>query len=185
MIYKLTCIYMFVCIYTLKKLYLHFLSNLMGYDLGDSFPFDFEPNGFPFDSKLREKLSLRSYPIQFERKWKYSFLRVCVYLFICIITRISAWAIRAASTYNVRLLGSRFPWMETSHQSTRLLGHQVVTRVSKWHVQCVTVTQCDVVTTHNVCRDDAVWCGENVCHGNMRVKVTQCVVVAHCDSQLE
>ena len=46
----------------------------MGYDRGDSFPFDFEPNEFPFGSKLKEKLSLRSYPIQGERKWKYSFL---------------------------------------------------------------------------------------------------------------
>ena len=27
--------------YTLRKLYLHFLSNGMGYDRGDSFPFDF------------------------------------------------------------------------------------------------------------------------------------------------
>ena len=46
----------------------------MGYDHGDSFPFDFEPNGIPFGSKIKEKLSPRSYPIQFERKWKYSFL---------------------------------------------------------------------------------------------------------------
>ena len=28
----------------------------MGYDRGDSFPFDFEPNGFPFGSKLKGKL---------------------------------------------------------------------------------------------------------------------------------
>ena len=27
----------------------------MGYDGGDSFPFDFEPNGFPFGSKLKGK----------------------------------------------------------------------------------------------------------------------------------
>ena len=33
---------------TLKKLYFHFLSNWMGYDHGDSFSFDFEPNGSPF-----------------------------------------------------------------------------------------------------------------------------------------
>ena len=55
----------------------------MGYDRGDSFPFDFEPNGIPFDfepnglafgSKLKGKLSPRSYPIQFEKK--YSFLIV-------------------------------------------------------------------------------------------------------------
>ena len=48
----------------------------MGYDRGDSFPFDFEPNGFPFGSKSKGKLSPRSYPIQCERKWKYSFLSV-------------------------------------------------------------------------------------------------------------
>ena len=46
----------------------------MEYDHGDSFPFDFEPNGNPFGSKLKGKLSPRSYPIQCERKWKYSFL---------------------------------------------------------------------------------------------------------------
>ena len=46
----------------------------MGYDRGDGFPFDFEPNGIPFDSKSRRKLSPRSYPIQCERKWKHSFL---------------------------------------------------------------------------------------------------------------
>ena len=46
----------------------------MGYDRGDSFPFDFEPNGIPFGSKLKGKLSPRSYPIRCERKWKYSFL---------------------------------------------------------------------------------------------------------------
>ena len=44
----------------------------MGYDRGDSFHFDFEPNGHPFGSKLKGKLSPRSYPIQSE--WKYSFL---------------------------------------------------------------------------------------------------------------
>ena len=48
----------------------------MGYDRGDSFTFDFEPNGFPFGSKSKGKLSPRSYPSQCERKWKYSFLRV-------------------------------------------------------------------------------------------------------------
>ena len=48
----------------------------MGYDRGDSFSFDFEPNGISFDSKSKGKLSPRSYPIQFERKWKHSFLSV-------------------------------------------------------------------------------------------------------------
>ena len=48
----------------------------MGYDRGDSFPFDFEPNGIIFGSKSKGKLSPRSYAIQFEKKWKYSFLSV-------------------------------------------------------------------------------------------------------------
>ena len=48
----------------------------MGYDRGDSFPFDVEPNGIPFGSKSKRKLSPRSYPIQFERKWKYIFLSI-------------------------------------------------------------------------------------------------------------
>ena len=48
----------------------------MGYDRGDSFPFDFEPNGLPIGSKSKGKLSPRSYLIQFERKWKSSFLSV-------------------------------------------------------------------------------------------------------------
>ena len=48
----------------------------MGYDHSDSFPFDSEPIGIPFNSKPKGKLSPRSYPIQCERKWKYSFLSV-------------------------------------------------------------------------------------------------------------
>ena len=48
----------------------------MGYDRRDSFPFDVELNGFPYDSKSEEKLSPRLYPIQFERKWENSFLDV-------------------------------------------------------------------------------------------------------------
>ena len=51
----------------------------MGYGCGDSFPFDFDPNGNPFGSKSKGKLSPQPYPIRFERKWKYSFLSVfCV-----------------------------------------------------------------------------------------------------------
>ena len=46
----------------------------MGYDRGDSFPFNFEPNGVPFGSKSKWKVSPRSYHIQCERKWKFSFL---------------------------------------------------------------------------------------------------------------
>ena len=40
-------------LYTLRKIYFHFLSHWMGYDRGDSFPFDLEPNGFPFGSKWK------------------------------------------------------------------------------------------------------------------------------------
>ena len=48
----------------------------MGYDRDDSFLFDFEPNGVPFGSNSKGKLSLRSYPIQCEMKRKYTFLSV-------------------------------------------------------------------------------------------------------------
>ena len=58
----------------LTKLAFHFLSHSMGYDRGDSFAFHFEPNGIPFGSKSKGKLSVRSYHIQCERKWKHSFL---------------------------------------------------------------------------------------------------------------
>ena len=46
----------------------------MGYNRGDSLTFDYEPNGNPFGSKSEGKLLPRSYSIQCERKWKYSFL---------------------------------------------------------------------------------------------------------------
>ena len=45
----------------LRKLCFHFFSHWMGYDRGDSF--DFEPNGIPFGSKSKGKLSSRLYPI--------------------------------------------------------------------------------------------------------------------------
>ena len=61
-------------IVTLSKIY--FYSNLIKYDRGDSFPFDFEPTEIPFGSKLKGKLSPRSYPIQYERKCNASFLSV-------------------------------------------------------------------------------------------------------------
>ena len=48
----------------------------MGYDRGDSFSFNFEPNGIPFGSKSNGKLSPRSYPIQVERNWEYSCVSV-------------------------------------------------------------------------------------------------------------
>ena len=56
----------------------------MGYDYGDSFPFNFESNGIPFGSESKGKLSPRSYPIPCERKWKYSFLTVadiCIHIY--------------------------------------------------------------------------------------------------------
>ena len=41
----------------------------MGYDCGDSLPFDFEPNGIQFGSESKGNLSPRSsYSLQFERK---------------------------------------------------------------------------------------------------------------------
>ena len=52
----------------------HFLSILIEYDSGDSFPFDFETKIIPLGSKSKVKLSPRSYSIQFERKWKSIFL---------------------------------------------------------------------------------------------------------------
>ena len=42
---------------TLRKLYFHFLSYWMGYDHGAIFSFHFEPNGFPFGSKFKGKLT--------------------------------------------------------------------------------------------------------------------------------
>jgi len=48
----------------------------MGCHRGYSFPFDFEPTGNPFGSKSKGNLSPRSHPIQYERKWKTSFLSV-------------------------------------------------------------------------------------------------------------
>jgi len=50
----------------------------MGYDRGDRFPVDFEPNGIPVGSKSKGKLSPRAYPIQYERKWNTSFLSLLV-----------------------------------------------------------------------------------------------------------
>ena len=41
------CIY----IYAPRKIYFFFLSNGMGYNLSDSFPFDFGPNGVSFGSE--------------------------------------------------------------------------------------------------------------------------------------
>ena len=72
--------------YALRKLVFYFLSNWMGYDRGDSFSFDFEPNGNLFGSKSKGKPLQRSYPIQCERKWKYSFLSVARFVSPCMVT---------------------------------------------------------------------------------------------------
>ena len=48
----------------------------MGNDRGDSFPIDLNQMEFHLGSKLKGKLSRRSYPIQYERKWNTSFLSV-------------------------------------------------------------------------------------------------------------
>ena len=50
----------------------------MGYDRSESFLFNFDPNGIPFGSKSKGKLSLRSYPIQCERKWNTFFLSAII-----------------------------------------------------------------------------------------------------------
>merc|ERR1719452_59469 len=42
----------------------------MGYNRGDSFPFDFNQMESIWFRKSKGKLSPRSYPIQCERKWK-------------------------------------------------------------------------------------------------------------------
>ena len=39
-----------------EKIDFRFLPNLKEYDRADSFPFDFEPNGISFGSKLKGKL---------------------------------------------------------------------------------------------------------------------------------
>ena len=53
---------------TLKNLDFIFHSNSKEYDRSDSFPFDYEPNGIPFGSRSKGKLSVQSFPFQFERK---------------------------------------------------------------------------------------------------------------------
>ena len=63
----------------------------MRYDRSDSFPSDFEPNGNPFGSKSKGKLSLRSHPIQFEKKWNTSFLSVIETLQYYIIEGFKKW----------------------------------------------------------------------------------------------
>ena len=54
----------------------------MGYGCGDSFPFDFRFR-ILLGSKSKVKLTPQPYPIQFERKWKHSFLSVS-YVIVCL-----------------------------------------------------------------------------------------------------
>ena len=59
----------------IKKTSIPFPFRLNGIWSWWQFSFRFsEPNRIPFGSKSKGKLSPQSYPIQFERKWKYSFL---------------------------------------------------------------------------------------------------------------
>ena len=48
--------------FTLRaKIHIHFLSNWMEYDRGDSFPFDFELNGIPSGTKWKGNLFMHVY----------------------------------------------------------------------------------------------------------------------------
>ena len=51
-----------------QKIELQFLPNWMGGNRGVRFPFYFEPNGFRFVSKLKEKLSPQGIQFQFNPK---------------------------------------------------------------------------------------------------------------------
>ena len=74
------------CLMLVKKIKFHFLSNSMEYERGDSFLFDFEPDGIYFGSISKEKLSSRSYSIEFERKWIiffwFAYVTVYIYMYI-------------------------------------------------------------------------------------------------------
>ena len=93
-----------------------FHSNLMGYERGDSFPFDFETNGVPFGSKAKGKLSPWSYPIQCEWKWKYSSLRVVFPVRIIKGTtaeyKLACWNFCHRASEKLALLGKMGPPLE-------------------------------------------------------------------------
>ena len=63
-----------VATYYTEKTHILFPFKLNGIWSWWQFSFRFEPNGIPFGSKSKGKLSSRSYRIQYERKRKYSFL---------------------------------------------------------------------------------------------------------------
>ena len=82
----------------------------MEYDRGDRFPFDFEPNGNPFGSKSKRKLSPRSYPIQCEMKWNKSFLSVASLFRLVVCLRLSDCCrrnCRNCSRNDVAITGTR------------------------------------------------------------------------------
>ena len=81
----------------------------MGYDCGDSYPFDFQLNWFPFGSKSKGELSPRSYPIQCERKWKYSFLGVVSLTFMTVISIYDP--LRTSAMPGVQYNKALFPYM--------------------------------------------------------------------------
>ena len=74
----------------------------MGYDRGDSFPFDFEANENLFGLKSKGQLSPRSYPIQCERKCKHSFLSLT---HSCLPLR-STFAVRETASLGQQMLNA-------------------------------------------------------------------------------
>ena len=85
----------------------------MGYDRGDSIPFDFEPNGIQFGSKSNGKLSLRSYPLQIEGKWKHSFLSFFFFLSVS----------RPSGEHTLRTIQQHRRHVEASHWAPSELTH--------------------------------------------------------------
>ena len=67
-------------LWILREIDFLFLSNLKVYDRSDSFPLYYEPNGIPFGSYSKEKLSLRSYSFKFEKNIQSISLKVETYM---------------------------------------------------------------------------------------------------------
>ena len=84
--YIYSYIYFHIFIPCIEKLYFHYMflfhyitiSFQIEWDMivVTVFLLNFERNGFIFCSKSKGRLSPRSYPMQCERKWEYSFLSV-------------------------------------------------------------------------------------------------------------
>ena len=68
--------------FTLRKIDFHFLSNGEEYDCGDSFLFNFEPNGFPFGSKSVKRKIVTT--IIFSSIWTVMEINFseCIFLFL-------------------------------------------------------------------------------------------------------